>query len=95
MTDKPEAETLFESFCDTNRISWQRVPVGQTRTPDYLVSLNGETVHFEIKQIDADEAFCTPSGVTSRTVGSHVRQKITDSRKQFRLGQKQEPLGFS
>ena len=83
MTGKREAETLFECFCDTNQSSWQTVPIGQTRTPDYLVALSGEAVYVEVKQLDADEAFRTPSGVSSRTVGSHVRQKITDSRKQI------------
>ncbi len=86
MTGKPEAEVLFECFCDTNRISWERVPVGETRTPDYLVSLGGKAVYVEMKQLDADEAFRAPSGVSSRTVGSHVRQKITDSRKQIQAG---------
>jgi hypothetical protein len=86
MTSKPKAEALFESFCDTNRISWKRVPTGGTRTPDYRVSLNDETVYFEVKQIDADEAFSTPQGISSRTVGSHVRQKIADSRKQVQAG---------
>ncbi len=86
MTSKPKAEALFESFCDANRISWERVPTGQARTPDYLVSLNGEAAYFEVKQIDADEAFDTSQGVSSRTVGSHIRRKIADSREQVQAG---------
>lgn len=88
MTSKPKAESLFESFCDASRISWEKVPTEQTPTPDYHVSLNGEMVYFEVKQIDADEAFGTPQRTSSRIVGSHIRQKISDSRKQVQAGAK-------
>ena len=83
MTNKPEGETVFELFCNANHILWQRVQTGLVPTPDYLVFLSGAAVYVEIKQVDADEDFRPPSGVSSRTVGSHVRQKIADSRKQM------------
>lgn len=83
VTNKTESEALFESFCDVHQISCKPVPTGLTRSPDYLVSLGSESVYFEVKQIDADESFDTPQGHHSRTVGSHIRQKIADSRKQL------------
>lgn len=88
MTLKPEAETLFESFCESHAVSWERVPVEKTRTPDYVVSSNGQPIYFEVKQIDEDDSFKMPGGVSSRTVGSHIRQKILDSRKQVQVGAK-------
>lgn len=84
MTSKPEAEALFESFCDSYAVSWKRVPVEKTRTPDYIVLLNGQNIYFEVKQIDEDDNFKMSGGV--RTVGSHIRQKILDSRKQVQVG---------
>lgn len=90
MTSKTESEALFESFCDAHRISFKPVPTGKTRSPDYLVSLGGESVYFEVKQIYADESFDTTQRHSSRTVGSHIRQKIADSRKQVQLGANEE-----
>ncbi len=86
VTSKTESEVLFELFCDTHRISCKPVPTGQTRSPDYFVSLGGESVYFEVKQIEADESFDRQQGYSSRTVGSHIRQKIADSRKQVQPG---------
>ena len=86
MTDKTVSEALFESFCDAHRVSCKPVPTGLTRSPDYLVSFGGESVYVEVKQLDADDSFDTPQGSSSRTVGSHIRQKIADSRKQVQPG---------
>lgn len=88
MTSKPEAETLFESFCESHAVSWEMVPVEKTRTPDYVVSSNGQRINCEVKQIDEDENFKMSGGVSSRTVGSHIRQKFLDSRKQVQVGAK-------
>ena len=88
MTSKQKAEALFESFCDSHAVPWKRVPVEKTRTPDYIISLNGQSLYFEIKQIDKDDNFKMSQGVSSRTVGSHIRQKILDSRKQVQVGAK-------
>ena len=88
MSRKTESELLFESFCDFHDIPWKPVAVAGGRTPDYLVSLNDESVYFEVKQIDSDQAFTAPGGVHSRTVGSHIRQKILDSRKQVQVAKK-------
>ena len=80
------SERLFEQFCDTNVLSWRRLPDGKSPMADYSVVLGAQTVHIEIKQIDADPNFHHPSGVQSRTVGSHIRQKIVGARKQIQAG---------
>ena len=87
MTTKTESEVLFESFCDSHKISWEVVPVADSSTPDYLVSLNGEAVYFEVKQIDSDQEF-SREGPSRRTIGAHIRQKILDSRKQVQVAKK-------
>lgn len=86
MMSKTESEVLFESFCDAYSISCMRVPTGHARSPDYLVSLGGKSIYFEIKQIDANDSFNTLQGCSSRTVGSHIRQKIAESRGQVQPG---------
>ncbi len=83
---KTQSELLFESFCDTNGLSWTRVDEASTPTPDYLVSMSSGRVYFEIKQIDEDTNFRRPGGVSSRTVGDHVRSKINEARAQVQSG---------
>lgn len=80
------SERLFESFCDANGLSWTRVDETSTPTPDYLVSMSSGQVYFEIKQIDDDANFTRPDGVSSRTVGDHVRSKINEARGQIQAG---------
>jgi hypothetical protein len=90
MTAKTESEVLFESFCDLNRIHWEPVPVAESRTPDYLLRLAGDrAIYVEIKQIDSDHSFNARRGASSRTVGSHVRQRIVDSRRQVQVAKKE------
>ena len=86
MTPLTIGETLFEAFCNAHGITWDKIPTGETKTPDYLVTLNGQDVFFEIKQIDKDEEFNIAKG--SRTVGDHVRQRIAKARKQVQVGKK-------
>lgn len=85
MTIKTEAEALFEEFCHSNNIACEKVTEGSEPTPDYRVILNSQNVVVEVKQIDEDEDFRSESGVSTRTVGSHVRNKIHDVRKRKQL----------
>ena len=88
MITKTESETLFESFCELHQLCWEPVPVGKRKSPDYLLRLSGVAILVEVKQIDSDQDFNTEGGVSSRTVGSHVGQKIMDSRKQVQVAKK-------
>ena len=80
MTVNTKAEAIFEEFCTLNSISWEKLQESEQPTPDYRVDLNGRTVLVEVKQIDEDDNFSNVSG--SRTVGSHIRRKIEQARKQ-------------
>jgi hypothetical protein len=81
---KTKAEILFEEFCDSNYILWEKIEEGTTPTPDYRVILNDYVVYVEVKQIDKDNNFSTAS--SSRTVGSHIREKIKKARSQVKAG---------
>jgi len=83
MTVNTKAESIFEEFCTLNSISWEKIQEGEQPTPDYRVDLNGRTVLVEVKQIDEDDNFSNVSG--SRTVGSHIRRKIEQARKQAQV----------
>lgn len=82
MAHSPTAgELAFEAFCLTHKIPHKRIPAGETPTPDYEVLLSGAIVYVEIKDIVKDENF--EKTVVSRTVGSHVRAKINEAKKQL------------
>lgn len=82
MTKQTKSEALFESFCSSNSLDWTRIPAGVSKAPDYRLRFGETTVAFETKQFDGPGGF-NPGGVSSRTVGYHVRQKITEARKQL------------
>lgn len=84
---KTKAETVFEAFCDSNNITWEKVKEGDNVTPDYKVLFSDDIVYIEVKQIDKDDNFKADSG--SRTVGSHIREKIKGSRRQLRAASRQ------
>ncbi|MDQ7838950.1 MAG: hypothetical protein RDU59_10735 [Thermodesulfobacteriota bacterium] len=84
MTIKTKAEIVFEEFCNSNSIGWEKIKEGESRAPDYEIYLGGELVFVEIKQIDKDENFGIES--CSRTVGSHIRRRIQSARKQVQAG---------
>jgi hypothetical protein len=80
---KTKAEILFEDFCDFNRLVCEKVEEGKKPTPDYKVVFNGYIVYIEVKQIDKDDNFS--AAVSSRTVGSHIREKIKKAKKQVKV----------
>jgi len=84
MTIKTISETIFEEFCNSNNLLWEKITECDQPTPDYKVVLNAETVIVEVKQIDEDDEF---TEIGSRIVGEHVRKKINDARtrKQFKI----------
>lgn len=82
---------LFENFCDLYGIRWKRIPTGDTRTPDYDISVVDQKVIIEVKQMDPnpeeekEEEKLLGGGVEGleRTLGARVRQKITDASSQI------------
>ena len=89
MTVKTEAEVIFEFFCKGHGLDWEKIPEKDSPTPDYVINCGGQVIYFELKQIDSDEKFDkSGKNVSSRTVGSHVRKRIGESKKQVQTGAK-------
>jgi hypothetical protein len=86
---KTASEALFEQFCTDQRVDWKRIPTGAEKTPDYELRVGGHSVLVEIEQIESLVGF-EPDGVSSRTVGSHVRHKINAARGQVKVGAERE-----
>ncbi len=87
MTQQTESEALFEDFCAQHHLDWKPIPRGSGKTPDYELRFVNEVVHVEIEQIESQRGF-NPGGVHTRTVGSHVRHKISEARGQLQAAAK-------
>jgi hypothetical protein len=81
MSRGTESEALFASYCAVNGLDCARIPEGRAPTPDYRLSVDGTDIFVEIEQIESTRGIDT-AGVSTRTVGHHVRQKISEARKQ-------------
>ena len=82
MSSKTISESVFERFCTSNELEFERIVEGNDPTPDYLVTLNGLVVYVEVKQIDEDTDFSTTRQL--RVPGTHIRAKINQARNQVR-----------
>lgn len=86
---KTESETLFEQFCAGNGISAKPIPVTPgAQTPDYEITLGGQSVIAEITQIDPNEGDLKyqkdkTKGVGG-VVGSRIRIKIGSKARQLK-----------
>lgn len=47
-----ESESLFERYCEANRIPCSRIAPSTDRTPDYAIRLRGVEIVCEVKQFD-------------------------------------------
>jgi hypothetical protein len=91
---KTESERHFEQFCERNGFALSAIPpVATERTPDYTLSVGGQLVVVEVKEIDPtpeeleSTRVCRETDVRlaiRTTPGKKVRQKITDSRVQIK-----------
>lgn len=86
-----EAEILFERFCNYRSVPWQRIPECSQRTPDYEITLSGQPVAVEVKQIEpnaSDLAFFAElrtRGSAGRSVNtSRAQDHIRSAAKQLR-----------
>ncbi len=84
---KTISEQIFEDFCAQNRVDFQRIPESSEKTPDYHIQIDGAAIAVEIKQLEKMSGFNT-LGVSSRTVGSHVRKQISEARGQMQSAAK-------
>jgi len=90
VTRKTQSETMFETFCSTNGLDCEAIPTGTDKTTDYRVRFGNCWVAVEIEQIESD-AGLDPDGSGSRVVGSHVRRKIAEARKQVQIAAQAVP----
>jgi hypothetical protein len=90
---KTLSETIFERFCAEMRIQCVRVPEEAGRTPDYVITLNGQQVIVEVKEFtpnkeekESDRVLRERGvgNVLTETPGARVRQKIADCSAQIK-----------
>ena len=66
------SELLFEACCEKAQIGCKPIPTAQNvKTPDYELSIGGQTIIAEVKELKEDEA-----GGHHEIVGNRIRQKI-------------------
>jgi hypothetical protein len=76
---KTTSEILFERFLSTNNIAFQPIATGLQNTPDYVVTVGGVELFFEVKEFAEDSNFVTEA-LHSRRVGQGIRKKVSDQR---------------
>lgn len=93
---KTKSEQIFEDFLAANNVAFEKIEEATTHTPDYLVSIGGAELIFELKELTRDEKFgvvddpATPHiKSSSGSIGEHVRRRIAGSKKQIQYGANQ------
>lgn len=90
---KTQSEMLFERFCARAGIACERIAETDCSTPDYKMSIDGQCVIVEVKEITRNKAeqksdwLLADRGygeVLSNTPGDRIRKKILDSSPQIR-----------
>lgn len=75
------SELAFEAFLKDLAVPFDRVETADSRRPDYEVTFGGTRMFVEVKQIEVDSDFGPL--LKSRTVGNHVRSKISEAKEQL------------
>jgi hypothetical protein len=95
MNTKTISEEVFERFLRENSLIFEKIEEKDTPRPDYLVHAGGTRLMFEVKELVEDKDFGVVRDTSRpdirtgvRTVGDHVRKKITVARKQIRYAAK-------
>jgi|SRR6267154_3049953 len=93
---KTKSEELFEQFLAGNNLTFEKIEMGKTPRPDYLVSVDSTQIIIEVKELAEDESFGVVEDPAyphirshSRTLGDHVRRRIESSKKQIQYGANQ------
>jgi hypothetical protein len=90
---KTQSEQWFEDYCASNGLVWRRVVEENSRTPDYELTIDGQRVIAEVKEIHPNKEeeesarLVSKRGyglVLSHTPGNRVRNKIGDSSAQIK-----------
>jgi hypothetical protein len=93
---KTKSESLFEEFLTINNLAFGKIEEDTSPRPDYLVSVGGIEIIFEVKELAEDENFGVVKDPAyphiksaSRTLGDHIRRRIESSKKQIQFGARQ------
>jgi hypothetical protein len=90
---KTQSEKWFEDYCANSGITCQRIPAENNKTPDYEITIDGQRIIVEVKEIsrnkDEQESDLLLSergygSVLSHIPGNRARKKITDSSAQIK-----------
>ena len=90
---KTQSEKWFEHYCAKVGLTSKRIPEGIGKTPDYELTIDGQCVIAEVKEITRNPKECESDkllyargygNVLSHTPGDRVRQKIADSSHQIK-----------
>jgi len=90
---KTQSEVYFENFCANSGIAITRIPEGNSPTPDYELTINGQRIVVEVKEIvpnkeeqESDRLLHERGygSALSTTPGDRVRKKISDSSAQIK-----------
>ncbi len=87
-----ESEAFFEKYCANSGIKYDRIPREETKTPDYWLTIDGQRVVVEIKEIDRNKEEQESYRLSkergyeegTNTPGHRVRKKIYDSSAQIK-----------
>jgi len=83
----------FEEFCAGRSVQRDRVPEDTSKTPDYLLNIDGQVIVVDVKEITRNEEEQESdrlrgergySEVIGNTPGDRVRKKINDSSAQIK-----------
>ena len=76
------SELLFEACCEKARIGCKPIPTAQNaKTPDCELSIDGQTIFAEVKELKQDES---PTGGHGEIVGHRIRRKIDQCARQLK-----------
>jgi hypothetical protein len=90
---KTESERYFEAFCERNGFKVSGVPSEATPTPDYTITVNGQSIVAEVKEVlptaeeVESERLVKERGygiAITTTPGARVRKKIGDCSPQIK-----------
>lgn len=99
---KTQSEELFEAACGWYGMEFEPIPVGMSRTPDYVLYIKSQKVIVEVKQIDPNEEEkkndrLLQSGrsiCVSEIPGKRIYDEISDANRQIKMYAKNFEPGF-
>jgi hypothetical protein len=90
---KTRSEKWFEDYCANSELAYKRISEGNSKTPDYELTIDGQRIIVEVKEIlrnteerESDRLLSERGygSVLSNTPGDRVRKKIRDSSAQIK-----------